>query len=194
MGSELAVAEPSSSLVADYPFFTIGHSNRPLDEFLALLQQSEIACLVDVRKLTRSRANPQFNEASLSVVLAQAGVDYVHLAALGGLRGKRDEVPANMNAYWCNASFHRYADYALSPAFHAGLQHLLALGKTQRCAIMCAEALWWRCHRRLVADNLLAYGRTVFHIMGQGRVETATLTPGAIIREDKTVVYPGYSL
>ncbi|WP_334107558.1 DUF488 domain-containing protein [Methylobacillus sp.] len=194
MGGESAVTELRQDQADGCPFFTIGHSNRPLDEFLALLQQSEIACLVDVRKLTRSRANPQFNETSLSVVLAQAGVDYVHLAALGGLRGKRDEVPENLNAYWRNASFHRYADYALSPAFHAGLQHLLALGKTQRCAIMCAEAVWWRCHRRLVADNLLAHGRAVFHIMGLERIETATLTPAAIIREDRTVVYPGYSL
>lgn len=191
MDSESSVAEPRQDVADGCPFFTIGHSNRSLDEFLALLQQPEIACLVDVRKLTRSRANPQFNEASLPIMLAQVDICYVHLAALGGLRGKRDEVSESLNAHWRNASFHRYADYALSPAFHAGLQHLLALGQTRRCAIMCAEAVWWRCHRRLIADYLLAHGCKVFHIMGLGRVEAATLTPGALIREDRTVVYPG---
>lgn len=191
MGSESNVSELRQGLVDGCPFFTIGHSNHTLNEFLALLQQSEIACLVDVRKLTRSRANPQFNETSMPDTLAQVGIGYVHLAAMGGLRGKRDDVPESLNAYWRNASFHRYADYALSPAFHAGLQQLLTLGRTQRCAIMCAEAVWWRCHRRFIADNLLAHGRVVFHIMGAGRTEAATLTSGALIREDSTVVYPG---
>jgi uncharacterized protein (DUF488 family) len=157
---------------------------------VALLQASRIACVVDVRKITRSRANPQFDEASLPGALARAGIAYVHLAALGGLRGRAGDVPSDLNAHWCNASFHRYADYALSADFHAGLRQLLALGQAQRCAIMCAEAVWWRCHRRLIADNLMAHGQAVFHIMGEGRVDPATLTPGAQVRDDRTVIYP----
>ncbi|WP_353236353.1 DUF488 domain-containing protein [Diaphorobacter ruginosibacter] len=172
-------------------FLTIGHSNRRLEDFLELLKASRVECVVDVRKMTRSRANPQFNESTLPAALAEEGMGYEHLAALGGLRGKAAAgVPGVLNGNWRNASFHRYADYALSDAFRQGLRQLLSEGQRRRCAIMCAEALWWRCHRRIVADYLIASGCEVRHIMGAGRVEEARLTEGAVVREDLSVVYP----
>lgn len=172
------------------PFFTVGHSDRPFDEFAGLLDACEIARVVDIRKLPGSRANPQFDEDALRHDLARSGRSYEHLAALGGLRGKTTGVAPDVNGLWTNRSFRRYADYALTPPFRAGLEHLLREGHEHRCAIMCAEAVWWRCHRRIVADYLLARGEAVFHIMGRGRVEAARLTPGAVVRPDGTIVYP----
>jgi uncharacterized protein (DUF488 family) len=99
-------------------------------------------------------------------------------------------VGGDVNGYWENKSFHNYADYALSDAFHAGLEALINVGRRRRCAVMCSEAVWWRCHRRLIADNLLARGETVLHIMGHGRVEPARLTAGAVVRADRAVLYP----
>ncbi|KVE66409.1 DUF488 family protein [Burkholderia vietnamiensis] len=172
------------------PFYTIGHSNRTLDELVAMLRAVDITLLVDIRKMTRSRANPQFNEATLPDALAPADIGYEHIAELGGLRGKSRDVPDALNGFWTNRSFHRYADYALSPEFRAGLARLIALGEQQRCALMCSEAVWWRCHRRIVSDYLLARGETVLHIMGLNRVEPARITAGATIRDDGAVVYP----
>ncbi|WP_321798812.1 DUF488 domain-containing protein [Burkholderia sp. BCC1988] len=172
------------------PFYTIGHSNRTLDAFIEMLDASDIALLADIRKMTRSRMNPQFNEATLPGVLAAADIAYEHIAALGGLRGKSLGVPDDVNDFWTNRSFHRYADYALSPEFRAGLDQLIAQGHRQRSAIMCSEAVWWRCHRRIVSDYLIARGETVLHIMGKNRVEPARLTAGAVIRDDGTIVYP----
>ncbi|HDR9155008.1 TPA: DUF488 domain-containing protein [Burkholderia vietnamiensis] len=172
------------------PFYTIGHSNRTLDELVAMLRAVDITLLVDIRKMTRSRTNPQFNEATLPDALAAADIGYEHIAELGGLRGKSRDVPDALNGFWTNRSFHRYADYALSPEFRAGLARLIALGEQQRCALMCSEAVWWRCHRRIVSDYLLARGETVLHIMGLNRVEPARITAGATIRDDGAVVYP----
>lgn len=175
------------------PFFTIGHSNRPLAEFVALLLEAEITTLADIRKIPRSRSNPQFNEDTLPGALAASGISYAHMAALGGLRGKTRAVPPDVNGFWKNESFRNYADYALSGDFHAGLDQLAALGRTQRCVIMCSEAVWWRCHRRIVTDYLVARGETVLHIMGPGRWEPARLTPGAAVQPDGTIIYPGVS-
>ncbi|HDR9020578.1 TPA: DUF488 domain-containing protein [Burkholderia vietnamiensis] len=172
------------------PFYTIGHSNRTLDELVAMLRTVDITLLVDIRKMTRSRTNPQFNEATLPDALAAADIGYEHIAELGGLRGKSRDVPDALNGFWTNRSFHRYADYALSPEFRAGLARLIALGEQQRCALMCSEAVWWRCHRRIVSDYLLARGDTVLHIMGLNRVEPARITAGATVRDDGAVVYP----
>ena len=172
------------------PFFTVGHSNRSLAEFDGLLREASIGLLADIRKMPMSRANPQFNRDELAPALSAQGIGYEHIAALGGLRGKSPGLPPGLNGHWENASFHRYADYALSPEFHAGLEHLRRAGHERRCALMCAEAVWWRCHRRIVADYLIASGETVFHIMGPGRVEPARLTPGAVVRADGTIVYP----
>ncbi|ABK09982.1 MULTISPECIES: DUF488 family protein [Burkholderia] len=172
------------------PFYTIGHSNRTLDELVAMLRAVDITLLVDIRKMTRSRTNPQFNEATLPDALAAADIGYEHIAELGGLRGKSRDVPDALNGFWTNRSFHRYADYALSPEFRAGLARLIALGEQQRCALMCSEAVWWRCHRRIVSDYLLARGETVLHIMGLNRVEPARITAGATVRDDGAIVYP----
>jgi uncharacterized protein (DUF488 family) len=172
------------------PFFTIGHSNRSLEEFIELLSGAGIDLLVDIRTIPRSRANPQFNKSTLPGALAGFGISYEHAADLGGLRAKTRTLPERVNGFWTNESFHNYADYALSAPFHAGLEHLLDEGHERRCVIMCSEAVWWRCHRRIVADHLIACGETVFHIMGQGRLEPARLTPGAVVEPGGTVVYP----
>jgi len=172
------------------PFFTIGHSTRTLEEFAGLLREAEIGFLADIRKFTRSRTNPQFNEDNLAGALAIYGFSYEHVAALGGRRGKAPGVPPDVNALWKNQSFHNYADYAASPQFRAALDHLRDEGRKRRCAMMCSEAVWWRCHRRIVTDYLIASGETVFHIMGEGRLEPARLTPGAIVEPGGKVIYP----
>ncbi|HEX7390025.1 MAG TPA: DUF488 domain-containing protein [Acidiphilium sp.] len=173
------------------PFFTIGHSDRSIDEFVGLLRGAEIGFVVDIRTVPRSRANPQFNRDTLPDALAGCGIGYEHIVSLGGLRGASRTVPREVNGYWTNDSFHHYADFSLSEEFRAGLDHLVGLGRERRCAMMCAEAVWWRCHRRIVADHLIARGEAVSHIMGKGHTDPASLTPGAVIRPDRTVVYPG---
>jgi uncharacterized protein (DUF488 family) len=172
------------------PFFTIGHSNRSAEAFVALLGEVRAELLADIRKIPMSRANPQFNGDRLPDTLAASQISYTHIAALGGLRGKAEELPPAVNGFWTNRSFHNYADYALSAAFHEGIERLLQLGRERRAAIMCSEAVWWRCHRRIVSDYLIAAGETVFHVMGPGHVEPARLTDGAVVRPDRTVVYP----
>lgn len=172
------------------PFFTIGHSNRSLEEFAELLKEAQVALLVDIRTVPRSRANPQFNEDALPASLAAYNIGYERVADLGGLRGKSKSVAREVNGFWDNDSFHNYADYALSEDFRNALDHLIAQGKTQRTAIMCAEAVWWRCHRRIVSDYLLARKKEVLHIMGPGRFTPASLTAGAVVQGDATVHYP----
>lgn len=172
------------------PFFTIGHADRRIDDFTALLRASEVSRVVDIRKMPGSRTHPQFEAQALSASLAAQGISYGHEAALGGLRGRSREVAADVNGLWENRSFHNYADYALSAPFREALAHLIDEGRRQRCALMCAEAVWWRCHRRIVADHLLAHGQAVFHIMGPGQVVPARLTPGALVQAGGEVVYP----
>jgi uncharacterized protein (DUF488 family) len=178
-------------VAADVAFLTVGHSNRSLDAFVALLREADVALVADIRKMPRSRANPQFNAETLSAALRDVQIGYEHMAALGGLRGRTREGPHGLNDLWENRSFRNYADYALSQPFRAGLEHLLAEGRARRTAMMCSEAVWWRCHRRIVADYLIAHGETVLHIMGEGRLDPAHLTPGAVIEPDGRVVYPG---
>ena len=172
------------------PFYTIGHSNRSIEAFVELLREAQIELLVDIRKMPMSRANPQFNKDSLPGALAAFQMSYEHIAALGGLRGRSGTLPAAVNGFWTNESFHNYADYALSAEFHAGFERLLADGHSRRSAIMCSEAVWWRCHRRIVADYLIAGGETVFHIMDRNHIEPARLTPGAVVQPDGTITYP----
>ena len=172
------------------PFFTIGHSNRPFEDFLSLLESSKIELVVDVRTVPRSRSNPQYDRDTLPRALAKAHIKYAHLAALGGLRGKQRDIAPATNAFWENASFHNYADYAMTAAFRDGLEELRSLGRGERCAIMCAEALWWRCHRRIIADYLLHEGATVFHILSGNHVEPARITDAARPGPGKTLVYP----
>ncbi|MEO7935492.1 MAG: DUF488 domain-containing protein [Dokdonella sp.] len=169
--------------------FTIGHSTRPLDAFLELLAECRIECVVDVRRLPGSRRYPQYNADALESSLASQDIDYWHLEALCGRRSKAELDGAKPATFWRNASFGRYAAYARSPAFAKGIEALLYRALEQRCALMCSEAVWWRCHRRIIADHLLARGALVFHIMGQGNVEAAELTRGAIL-DKGSVVYP----
>jgi uncharacterized protein (DUF488 family) len=173
-----------------HPFFTIGHSTRPADEFIDMFRRLDVERVVDVRTIPRSRTNPQYNREALSESLAAVQVNYEHIAELGGLRGKDKDIPRELNEFWENESFHNYADYALTPSFHRGLARLRALGAEQRCAVMCAEAVWWRCHRRIIADYLIAAGETVLHILSLDRTEPAHLTSGCVRRPDGSLVYP----
>ncbi|WP_337091984.1 DUF488 domain-containing protein [Mesorhizobium argentiipisi] len=122
--------------------------------------------------------------------LAAFGIVYEHIPELGGLRGKAHDVPPTLNTFWINQSFHNYADYALSAEFASGLNRLVSLGRQRRCAVMCAETLWSRCHRRIVADYLISHGEIVFHLMRDNKVEPAKLIDGVRVRIDGTLVYP----
>ena len=173
-----------------HPFHTIGHGRRPLAELAELLRGAEVTLLVDVRTVPRSRTNPQYNRDVLPGSLAPFGIAYEHIAALGGLRGRIREVPQDVNVFWENESFHNYADHAMGASFRDGLSHLRALGRERRCAIMCAETVWWRCHRRIITDYLLAAGESVYHILGPGHIEPATITGAARAQGDGTLVYP----
>ena len=164
----------------------IGHSTRPIGEFLELLESARVATLADVRTIPRSRANPQFDQAALARALARAGIAYVHVPQLGGLRRARRDSP---NGAWRNASFRGYADHMLTPEFEEGLCHLRAVAKAGAVAIMCAEAVPWRCHRSLVADALLARGVLVEHVVGKGKTRPHRLTPFARI-DGRRVTYP----
>lgn len=146
--------------------------------------------VVDIRGIPRSWTNPQYNQDVLGANLKPYGIRYRHIAELGGRRGKSKQVSDEVNAFWQNRSFHNYADYALSEEFAAGLDRLIALGRVRRCAIMCSEAVWWRCHRRIVADYLLARGEKVFHLMNHDRIEPARLTPDARVKRTKKIEYP----
>jgi uncharacterized protein (DUF488 family) len=172
------------------PFYTIGHGTRPLSGFIELLKSVSVTFLVDVRTVPRSRTNPQYNSDALPQSLKPFEIGYEHVASLGGLRGRAREVPSVLNAFWENDSFHNYADYALSDRFSDGLSHLRQLGRARRCAIMCAETVWWRCHRRIITDYLLSTGESVFHILGPGHVAQAHMTAAARAQADGHLVYP----
>ena len=157
---------------------------------MQLLGEAEVSLVVDVRTVPRSRTNPQFNRDTLPATLARFQIGYEHLASLGGLRSTRRDIPPAVNGFWENQSFHNYADYALSDDFRSGLATLRRLGHERRCALMCAEAVWWRCHRRIIADYLLAAGEDVFHIVGAGRIEPAQMTAAARPGPDGSLLYP----
>ena len=173
-----------------HPFHTIGHSTRSIDEFVELLRSGHVTLVVDVRAVPRSRTNPQYNRDALPDSLAPFQIRYEHIAALGGLRRRERDVPPDVNAFWTNESFHNFADYALGDDFHRGFARLIEVGRAQRCAIMCAEAVWWQCHRRLVADALVARGVAVRHILGPDAPKPHELTDFARV-ESGRVRYPG---
>ena len=165
---------------------TIGHSTRPIDEFIKLLSAHGVTQLVDVRTVPRSRHNPQFNADALPASLASAGIGYVHASGLGGFRPTSPDSP---NGGWRNLSFRGYADYMQTEAFTQGLDELLTLAGTQPVALMCAEAVPWRCHRSLIADALAARGIPVEEIVDAKRRTPHRLTPFAVV-QDRTVRYP----
>jgi uncharacterized protein (DUF488 family) len=166
--------------------YTVGHSTLPIERFLAVLRAHGIERLADVRKVPRSRRNPQFNADALALSLRGAGIDYVPLRELGGLRKPRADSP---NAGWRNDSFRGYADYMQTAEFAHGLERLLTLGRERRTAIMCAEAVPWRCHRSLVADALAVRGVPVVEILGETARREHTLTPFARVH-GTTITYP----
>lgn len=186
MRARPAARDPSSEPL---PVYTIGHSTRSIPEFVELLRAGQVDLVVDIRSIPRSRTNPQYNLDALPETLAEWQIGHVLIAELGGRRRKSKLVPPDVNGFWTHQSFHNYADYALSDEFHSGLTRLLELARDRRCAIMCSEAVWWRCHRRIVADYLLHGGTTVFHLMGSARVEAASLTIAATAAGD-SLVYP----
>lgn len=171
------------------PVFTIGHSTRSIEAFLALLEESRVQCVVDVRRLPGSRAFPQFDADALEKSLAHHGVDYWHLESLCGRRSAGEVKGLPGGNFWRNASFARYAAWARGDEFMRGLEELIDRAGAESCALMCSEAVWWRCHRRIIADHLLARGVPVRHIMGPGKVVDAELTRGARI-VDGAPVYP----
>jgi len=158
-----------------------------MGEFLTLLQQVAVDHLVDVRAVPRSRTNPQFNHGNLQKIIGIVGIEYRYIAALGGLHHQRGA--GWTDGFWCNESFQSFAGYAETTAFQTGLTELREIALDHCCAIMCAEAAWGRCHRRIVADYLLAGGITVAHIMGLGKIDLATLTPGAQLLPDGKLRY-----
>ncbi len=172
------------------PFLTVGHSTRTVSEFVRLLEAGGVQTVVDIRTIPRSRTNPQFNGDALPGSLEPFGIRYEYFAELGGLRGKIPDVPESVNAFWRNRSFHNYADYAMGGTFEKGLGALISLGRERRAAVMCSEAVWWRCHRRIVADYLLHHGETVFHLMGEDRMDVASMTPAARAGGADILVYP----
>ena len=171
-------------------FSTIGHSTRSLDELQEMLQFADINLLLDVRTFPRSRTNPVFNIDTLAAELAKINIDYQHCAGLGGRRKKQVEVDDSLNAMWRVQAFHNYADYALSDEFSAAFDALVALGQKDRVVIMCSEAVWWRCHRRIITDYLLLNGHAVQHLMAPNRLDTAIVTAGAQKLENGKVIYP----
>jgi uncharacterized protein (DUF488 family) len=173
-----------------YAFFTIGHSTRPIGKFIELLTASEIGLIVDVRTIPRSRTNPQYNREALPGSLADFQIAYEHIAELGGRRARSQIIAPDVNAFWENQSFHNYADYAMGDGFGSGLARLRELGRGRPCAVMCAEAVWWRCHRRIIADYLLVAGEQVFHILGPNAVAPAVLTKGVTRQPDGALTYP----
>ena len=166
--------------------WTIGHSTRPLDEFVCLLKAHRIHQLIDVRTIPRSRHNPHFNTEQLSRSLPSRGLQYTHMPHLGGLRqAEKDSV----NTGWRNASFRGYADYMQMDQFWEALDELIAVNRSRHTAIMCAEAVPWRCHRSLIADALLTKGWTVRHILSETKSDLHQLTSFAMVRNGE-LYYP----
>ena len=170
----------------DAAIYTIGHSTRPTEEFIEILTVHGIKCVADVRTIPRSRHNPQFNSDALETSLRASGIGYVHLAGLGGLRHAKKD---SLNAGWENASFRGFADYMQTVEFEESLLKLIESAGNKKTAIMCAEAVPWRCHRSLIADALLVREITVLDIMSRTSLKPHSLTPWAEVRGTK-VIYP----
>jgi uncharacterized protein (DUF488 family) len=170
--------------------WTIGHSTRGIEEFLALLKENEIKALADVRRFPGSRRHPQFGQEQLMDSLKRSGIDYVHFPHLGG---RRPVLPNSVNTAWRNAAFRGYADYMATPAFADGIKELVDLAHNKATAVMCAEALWWQCHRGLISDYLKVRNWKVLHILGPGKTEEHPYTSAARIVNGK-LSYEGHDL
>jgi uncharacterized protein (DUF488 family) len=175
---------PSLSAIAQV--LTVGHSTHDAEAFLALLGRTGIAALVDVRRYPSSRRFPHFNSEALEASLAGAGVRYLHLEELGG---RRDPVSGSPNTGWKVGQFRGYADHMASGEFEHALQRVIELAEERRTAVMCAEAQWWRCHRRLLSDALVVRGHEVLHVDTRGKIERHELTEFAVVEEGR-LTYP----
>jgi len=171
-------AHSMSSMASPVTVWTIGHSTLPIEEFIPLLTANGISVLADVRRFPGSRRHPQFGAEALSAALGESGIRYEAFPDLGG---RRDPRPDSVNLAWRNASFRGYADYMETAEFRAAIERLLAMARTQRTAVMCAEAVWWRCHRGLIADSLKVAGYEVLHIGGHGAAAPHPYTSAARI-------------
>jgi uncharacterized protein (DUF488 family) len=169
--------------------YTIGHSTRSYADFVATLHAYDVTTLVDIRRFPRSRRNPQFDADALANALPGDGIAYVAMPELGGRRTPRDSGSDERNAGWREKPFRSYADYASTDRWRAAFAELLARAATETCAIMCAVAVWWRCHRRIVADHAIAHGIEVIHIFSATKSEPGTLTPFARV-DGEFVTYP----
>ena len=176
----------------DTAILTIGHSNHPLRDFIALLQAQSVDLVVDVRRLPGSNRYPQFNEDALRDSLAAVGIELQRSEGLTGRRGRDRSVPHDVNGWWQNRSFHNYADHALGVEFADALAGLRLIAQDRTVAVMCSEAVWWRCHRRIIADHLLAEGDRVAHVLGADNVQPAELSSGAVVDSDHGVTYPAH--
>lgn len=172
------------------PIYTIGHSTRTAEELVALLREHGVQLLVDVRRFPGSRRHPQFGRDALAATLSDAGIAYRHEEAMGGRRASDPSGGPSPNTAWRHEAFRAYADYMPTPPFQAALRRLMADGARRRTVIMCAEAVPWRCHRRLITDALLARGVPVLDIIGPGEARRAALSEHAVVRGDGTLVYP----
>jgi uncharacterized protein (DUF488 family) len=169
--------------------YTIGHSTRTIEQFIALLREHGVELLVDVRRFPGSRRHPHFGSAALAASLAEAGIGYAHAEALGGRRDS-EAAASSPNTAWRHSAFRAYADYMATPPFRAALDRLIAEAAGRTTTIMCAEAVPWRCHRRLITDALLARGIPVADIVGPGAATPARLSEHALVRADGSVIYP----
>jgi uncharacterized protein (DUF488 family) len=187
--AELFAGELSMNSWSGVRIDTVGHSTRSLDELVELLRTFGVSTVVDIRTVPRSRHNPQFGQDALRSALRVRGLRYVHVPELGGLRRPRKDSP---NDGWHNASFRGFADYMLTEDFEIGLEKLRALADAARAALMCAEAVPWRCHRSLIADALTARGAKIEHITSRTRSTPHRLTPFALV-DGPRVTYPADS-
>jgi uncharacterized protein (DUF488 family) len=170
--------------------FTIGHSTRTIGEFIGLLRENGIRLLVDVRRFPGSRRHPHFGRDALAASLADAGIAYRHEDALGGRRASDPSAGPSPNTAWRHAAFRAYADYMATPPFRAAVGRLIGDAAARRTTVMCAEAVPWRCHRRLITDALLARGIPVMDIINPGKTSPAALSPHALVQPDGGVTYP----
>ena len=180
----------TDSPAADPRFLTIGHSTHSLEEFIELLTDNAAEVVVDVRKLPGSNKFPQFNADTLVDDLAESGIALQRLEGLTGRRPVNHDIDFSVKGWWKNRSFHNYADHALTEEFRHDFDQLLEWGGQKRCVLMCSEAVWWRCHRRIITDNLLAHDHPVAHIMGKNQTTAADLSAGAHVDDDGRVTYP----
>jgi uncharacterized protein (DUF488 family) len=167
--------------------WTIGHSNRTLDQFTELLTGHQIQLLADVRRFPGSRRLPHFNQENLAQSLPRIGIEYIHFPELGGRRKVR---PGSPNTVWRNEAFRGYADFMMTPEFRAGIERLLRHAAEKRTAFMCSEALWWQCHRSMISDYLKAAGHEVIHILGANKTEPHPFTSAARIVDGKLSYCP----